>query len=110
MESINHLDGSGEAKASKGPFKSASMRAYPMFGNPYNVDIPVSGGGHGGADPVLLEQLFSPNPPDDPFHRAASHIDGAAALLVGVAANESMRTGKMVVIDDLFVLPEKAVY
>jgi predicted dehydrogenase len=108
VENINHLQGAGDAKASKGPFKSASIRAYPMFGMPYDVEIPtVTEGGHGGADPVLLAQLFSPNPPADPFHRAASHIDGAASLLVGIAANESMRTGKMVNVDDLFVLPDK---
>lgn len=108
-ENINHLQGDGEARlnASKGPFKSARIRAYPMFGVPYDVDVPVGDGGHGGADPVLLEQLFSPNPPEDPYRRAASHIDGAAAILVGIAANESMQTGRMVVVDDLFVLPDK---
>ncbi len=109
VENINHLQGDGEARmsASKGPFKSASIRVYPMFGLPYDVDVPVGDGGHGGADPILLEQLFSPNPPADPFMRAASHIDGAASILVGIAANESMQTGKLIAIDDLFVLPEK---
>lgn len=109
VENINHLQGDEEASmnASKGPFKAARIRAYPMFGTPYDVDVPVGGGGHGGADPVLLEQLFSPNPPEDPYRRAASHIDGAAAILVGIAANESMQTGKMVVVDDLCVLPDK---
>ena len=55
----------------------------------------------------LLEQLFSPNPPTDPFKRAASHIDGAASVVVGIASNESMRTGKMVSIDELSPLPTK---
>ena len=63
-------------------------------------------GGHGGADPVMLEQLFSPSPPPDPYHRAASHIDGAASLLVGFAANESIRTERLVHIDDLFRCPD----
>lgn len=109
MENVNHLQGDKEAKltASKGSFRSARLRAYPMFGQAYDVEVPLGEGGHGGADPILLEQLFSPNPPADPFHRAASHIDGAASILVGIAANESMRTGKLVNIDDLFVLPEK---
>ncbi len=110
VENINLLQSDEEAKmsASKGAFKSTRIRAYPMFGQPYDVEIPASTGGHGGADPVLLEQLFSPNPPFDPFRRAASHIDGAASILVGISANESMRTGKLVVVDDLFLLPEKA--
>lgn len=108
-ENINHLLGDGAAKASKGPFKSASMRVYEMFGKSYDVDVPVGDGGHGGADPVMLEQIFSPNPPDDPFHRAASHIDGAASILVGISSNLSMKTGQMVNIEDLFKLPERKV-
>lgn len=109
VENITHLQGDGAAmsNASKGPFKSAHIRAYPMFGAPYEVDVPAGEGGHGGADPVLLKHLFSPDPPDDPFQRAASHIDGAASALVGIAANQSMLTGQKVVIDDLFLLPEK---
>lgn len=109
VENINHALGEGTAmaSASTGPFTSTHIRAYPMFGAPYEVEIPASSGGHGGADPVLLEQLFAPDPPPDPFRRAASHIDGAASILVGIAANESMQTGKAVSIDDLFPLPEK---
>jgi len=40
---------------------------------------------HGGADPVMLEQIFAPDPPDDPYDRTASHIDGAASILLGIA-------------------------
>jgi hypothetical protein len=49
-----------------------------------------------------------PNPPPDPYRRAASHIDGAASILVGISANEAMKTGRLVTVDDLFRLPEKA--
>jgi predicted dehydrogenase len=103
-ESVTHLLGDGQVAASTGPFKQARMRVYPMFGQGYEVDVPVGEGGHGGADPVMLEQIFSPNPPEDPYHRAASHIDGAASVLVGIAANRAMKTEQMVVIDDLFPL------
>jgi hypothetical protein len=78
-----------------------------MFSAAYDVDVPAGEGGHGGADPVMLEQLFSPAPPPDPYHRMASHIDGAASLLVGFAANESIRTERLVHTDDLFRLPER---
>ena len=111
VENINHLlpDSKGmELKASKGPFKHATLTVFPMFGTPYEVDIPSGEGGHGGADPIMLDQLFLPNPPPDPFNRAASHIDGAASILTGIAANESIRTGNPVRLDDLFMLPERA--
>jgi len=110
-ESIIHLLGDGqaaEARASKGPFKQARLRVFRMFGEGYDVPVPVGEGGHGGADPLMLEQLFSPSAPADPYGRAASHIDGAASVLVGIAANESMRTGKPVMIDELFPLASKA--
>ncbi len=103
-ETVSHLLGDGQASASKGPFKQARMRVFPMFGRPYELDVPIGAGGHGGADPVMLEQIFSPQPPPDPYHRAASHIDGAASVLVGIAANQAMATGQMVCIEDLFPL------
>ncbi len=93
--------------ASTGAFKRSTLKVFPMFGEGYEVPIPASEGGHGGADPVLLAQLFAPVPPPDPFHRAASHIDGAASILTGIAANLSMETRRPVRISDLFDLPEK---
>jgi predicted dehydrogenase len=103
-ESVTHLLGDGQADASKGPFKQARMRVFPMFGSAYEVDVPAGDGGHGGADPVMLEQIFSPQPPPDPYHRAATHVDGAASVLVGIAANQAMQMGQMVCIEDLFPL------
>jgi predicted dehydrogenase len=107
VENVTHLMQDAErAKASKGAFKAAKITVHPMFGAAYGVEIPPAEGGHGGADPVMLEQLFSPSPPPDPYHRAASHVDAAASLLVGFAANESIRTERLVHADDLFPLPE----
>ncbi|MBN1564169.1 MAG: Gfo/Idh/MocA family oxidoreductase [Anaerolineae bacterium] len=112
VENINLVSGQGEShnvQASKGPFKHASIRVFPMFGEGYDVEFEVAdGGGHGGADPILLEQLFAPEPPSDPFNRAASHIDGAASIMMGIAANRAMATNQPVRIDDLFHLPPKA--
>lgn len=86
-------------------FGGKEVRIFPMFGRPYTVDIPEGKGGHGGGDRVMLEQIFSPNPPPDPYHRAASHVDGAASILLGIAANESIATGLPVKVDDLLQLP-----
>jgi predicted dehydrogenase len=110
MESINHVFGDGRSdngnlNNSKGPFKQATMRLHKTFGESVVLDVPMGEGGHGGADPVMLEQLFSLTPPHDPFNRAASHVDGAASILTGIAANESMRRRSSVFIQDLFPLP-----
>jgi predicted dehydrogenase len=106
-EHVAHLLPDGAVAAGNGPHKWARIRVLPMFGQRRELDVPAAAGGHGGADPVMLEQLFSPSPPADPYRRAASHLDGAASVLVGIAANESMRTGQMVTIEDLFPLAEQ---
>jgi hypothetical protein len=109
VENVTHLMGDQErAAASKGAFKTARITVHPMFGAPHEVDVPPGEGGHGGADPVMLAQLFGSAPPEDPYGRAASHVDGAASLLVGFAANESMRTGALVRTEDLFPMPVPA--
>lgn len=106
MENVTHLKSdSASASASKGAFKQTQIRAFPMFGESYEVEIPPAKGGHGGADPVMLEQIFSDDPPADPFNRAASHIDGAASILMGISANESIKTGQLINVDEMFKLP-----
>jgi hypothetical protein len=81
---------------------------FPMFSEPYEVAIPEASGSHGGGDRVMLEQILLPDPPADPHDRAASHIDGAAAMLVGAAANQSIATGRSIRVDDLLALPNVA--
>jgi len=110
-ETTAWLKGQGDQdlSASTGAFRFTNLKVYPMFGRAYDVEIPAGEGGHGGADPVLLAQLFASVPPPDPFNRAASHIDGAASILTGIAANRSLETRQLVRVDDLFPLPEKRV-
>ena len=68
------------------------IMVYPMFSQPYKVDVIDGKGGHGGGDPVLLNDIFGV-PEHDPFNRAASHIDGAMSILTGIAANKSIASG-----------------
>ena len=71
-----------------------------MFGASYEVEIPKAEGGHGGGDPILLNDIFG-KPVEDKFHRAANHIDGAMSILTGVAANKSIASGLPVKVDSL---------
>ncbi len=104
-ESITHLKpDSASAAASKGAFKQTEIRVFPMFGEAYEVEAPAAEGGHGGADPLMLADLFSLNPRADPLKRAASYFDGAASVLVGIAANMSIDSGELIDVSELFDL------
>ncbi len=104
-ENVTHLKSAqAAASASKGAFKQVQMRHFPMFGEGYEVAVPVGAGGHGGADPLMLAELFAPDGRVDPLRRGASHIDGAASILVGIAANMSIETGRLVDVRELFDL------
>jgi len=91
---------SGGDKALEGAVKGVSILVFPMFGEPYKVDFETGEGGHGGGDPVLLNDIFGV-PVEDEFNRAADHIDGARSILTGIAANKSIRTGQAVKVDEL---------
>lgn len=91
---------SGGNKADEGALVGKSIKVFPMFDAPYNVEVEEKAGGHGGGDPVLLNDLFG-TPTEDPFNRAANHIDGARSILTGIAANRSIQTGQAIQIKDL---------
>lgn len=91
---------SGGDKELEGALKSKTMTVFPMFGAPYEVAVEEGVGGHGGGDPLLLNDIFG-KPAPDPFKRAANHVDGARSILTGIAANRSIQTGQAVQIDDL---------
>lgn len=73
---------------------------YPLFGEPYVVDVEKKEGGHGGGDPVLLHDVLVGDTKDN-FKRAAYIRDGGNAVLVGVGANHSMKDGVPIKVQDL---------
>lgn len=94
-----------------GPKSHGSTRRLTLqklFSEAVEVEVPHLEGGHGGGDPLLQEQMFSRNPPADPLMRNAGHEQGAASLLIGAAANQSIATGQPVGIDDLLRLNPEA--
>ena len=79
--------------AKEGLVKSKRIIVYPQFEPGYDVEVHELEGGHGGGDPVMLNDIFNPNAPFDPLQRAATHIDGAMSIMTGICANKSMATG-----------------
>ncbi len=77
------------------------IRVIPLRGEGHDLTPWSAVGDHGGGDRLMLEDIFSPNPPADPFLRAADERAGACSILVGIAANRSLETGAAVRVADL---------
>jgi predicted dehydrogenase len=92
-----------EAAAERG---SVRVLVRPFWEPPREVEFAdLSRRGHGGADGRMLAALLRPDPPSDGLGRRATHVEGARALLVGLAASRSIATGERVRVADLGVLP-----
>ncbi len=81
--------------------EGTSLRVFPHFGSPYQAEVWRGEGGHGGGDEPLLDDIFSPDPPEDKYKRAADPRAGAYSILTGIAANRSIQTGRQILISDL---------
>ena len=94
-----YVNGQGHTSA-EGATNGMKLIVYPMFDNAYEVEIPKTEGGHGGGDPVLLNDIFG-IPEPDPLNRAASHIDGVTSIMTGICANKSIASGLPVKVADV---------
>jgi predicted dehydrogenase len=70
------------------------------FGEAERISVPHGAGGHFGGDPALHDLLFNPNRPD-PLNQRAGARAGAMSVLTGVAAVNSVMSGKPVAVRPL---------
>ena len=77
------------------------LRLTKNFGESEIITIPHRGGGHGGGDTRLKDKLFKDPNMADPYRQSAGTRDGAMSILVGIAARNSIESGKPVKIADL---------
>lgn len=84
------------------------IRVFPHFQPSYEVGMPPATGAHGGADEILCRSFFARDvAPADPLGRFAGHEQGAASILVGIAARASIQANQPVNLNDLVsVRPE----
>jgi predicted dehydrogenase len=72
----------------------------PHWGKAQVIDYERAVGGHGGGDVRLLDHLFR-GAEIDPLGHSAGCLDGAKSILIGIAANKSMKTGLPVTVESL---------
>ncbi len=80
--------------------EGTGLTIFPHFKTPYKIPVWQGDGAHGGGDIRMLEDIFG-KPEYDPLERAADYVQGIRSALVGIAANKSMATDKMVYLDEL---------
>ncbi len=94
---------------SAGPAPEQSfIRVYPHEGKAYELAAQTGPGGHWGGDPLMIRRLFSDRKEPDELGRLAGPEQGAASILVGIAANESLKTRMPVRIDSILSLRSDA--
>ena len=95
-----YISGDGSVPGALRP-DGTTINLYPHFKPAYAVEVWKAIGGHGGGDTLMLKDIFDPAPEPDKYQRAADQRSGAYSILTGVAANQSMATGQLVMIDNL---------
>jgi predicted dehydrogenase len=69
-------------------------------------EVDTGEGGHGGADASLKDLIFRPETPD-PMNQYAGSRAGVMSSLIGIAARQSIETGKRVKIDEIIDFPNQ---
>ncbi len=72
------------------------IRVYPHFESAYEIPIWEASGSHGGGDELMLQDLFGEASEADVYGRRADHLCGAWSIVTGIAANQSIATGRPV--------------
>lgn len=80
-----------------------TIEYFPLFGGKETIHVIPRPGGHGGGDPLILEDLFLGPDPIRPYEIMAGAEAGADSVLTGEAIWKSVQTGLPVRIADLLV-------
>jgi hypothetical protein len=73
-----------------------TVRFIPMFGGQETIDLVNLDGGHGGGDPLLLDDIFIGPDPTAQVQRMAGIEDGIDAVLTGLAVHRSVNEQQVI--------------
>jgi predicted dehydrogenase len=92
-----------EVMSSRAPYleHEQTIDYFPLFGSKETIRVVPRPGGHGGGDPLLLEDLFLGPDPLRHYEILAGAEAGAKSVLTGEAIWKSVKSGRPVRIADL---------
>lgn len=79
---------------------------YPLFGGKETIHVVPRQGGHGGGDPLILEDLFLGADPACPYEIMAGAEAGAYSVLTGEAIWKSAQAGRPIRLSELLIEQE----
>ncbi|MDQ0972293.1 putative dehydrogenase [Neobacillus niacini] len=81
---------------------------FPLFGSKETIHVVHREGGHGGGDPLLLEDLFLGEDHRRPYKILSGAIDGAYSVATGEAVWKSVKEHRPITIDEVLNQKEYA--
>lgn len=100
---VNGTGGRIETEGIHGSYNTPDphIRYMPLFGPCQDIRIVKKEGGHGGADPILLEELLLGEDPKKGYRSLADAEDGALAVAQGEAVWRSIKENRPILLSDL---------
>lgn len=83
------------------PTPQQTIDYFPLFGSKETIHVVHKEGGHGGGDPVLLEDLFLGVDPNRPYQILSGSRDGANAVATGEAVWRSVKDNRPINVQNL---------
>lgn len=74
---------------------------FPLFGSKETIHVVHKEGGHGGGDPLLLEDLFMGEDPSRPYRILSGAKDGAFSVAAGEAMWRSVKEHRPITIEEV---------
>lgn len=92
------------------PFPEQTIDYFPLFGSKEIIHVIQNEGGHGGGDPLLLEDLFLGVDPNRPYDILAGTHAGAYSIAVGEGVWRSVKENQPIRIHELLMNTSLAPY
>ena len=83
------------------PIPVQTIDYFPLFGSKETIHVVSRKGGHGGGDPLLLEDLFLGVDPHRPYEILSGALDGAYSVVTGEAVWKSAKENRPIKIREL---------
>ncbi len=83
-------------KSDYGNGENAAIKVMTRENEVTEVPVDTVGGAHGGGDTLLREMIFGDGSTEDILGQCADSFAGVASAMIGIAANESIKSGAVV--------------